>query len=530
METKFSQFLRTGGNGEFVLAQAAGGLTARWTALSIKAEIPNIAALRDQFARNLERADILNRDLILKFLREGYNLPLEEDDLPGISGDAEDILANWEARITTLWQEWSERPSRFASLRHAMEDSLLASFRGLINERRQRALGVDQYIWWSQDDAKVRTLHAHYDDQVFNWDAPPHDGHPGQAHNCRCVAKPLLLDDDVYQPMSDQDFSRLVEGDAYRKGDELVVRDAVSSLGETLAAIPGFMDGASRYVDLRDKREAGTLTAADAEELSRLQANIDAVAADIERTLADIPGALTEAWRFRRDIRLFADEVAVAYFQGQATEGQLLAAHRDRGYADRAFSLGIAPFLIALRLPSVRERALLLPDRTSLERFWKDQSGAVRLRPIGVDWRREANPGIIWGGPIRQQGGPWEDRLEQRLGNDFQRLHPNFKKFDFQSVDTRTAVSAKTLNTNAVAYSLRPATVYSRLRRYVDQVGSFTRHELGGDIVRSETLISRRLELAIPEDATPRQLFEIQRAIDDAAERGIELEVTLIGR
>jgi uncharacterized protein with gpF-like domain len=38
----------------------------------------------------------------------------------------------------------------------------------------------------------VRRAHAVYDDQVFRWDDPPEDGHPGQAINCRCRAEPFI--------------------------------------------------------------------------------------------------------------------------------------------------------------------------------------------------------------------------------------------------------------------------------------------------------------------------------------------------
>lgn len=64
----------------------------------------------------------------------------------------------------------------------------------LINQLRQKDLGIERYIWRSQDDAKVRDSHAEYDDQMFRWDEPPAGGHPGQAHNCRCYAEPVSLD------------------------------------------------------------------------------------------------------------------------------------------------------------------------------------------------------------------------------------------------------------------------------------------------------------------------------------------------
>ena len=61
----------------------------------------------------------------------------------------------------------------------------------VINQLRQQDLGIEKYIWRSRDDSKVRDSHADFDDQVFRWDQPPAGGHPGQAHNCRCVAEPV---------------------------------------------------------------------------------------------------------------------------------------------------------------------------------------------------------------------------------------------------------------------------------------------------------------------------------------------------
>lgn len=76
-------------------------------------------------------------------------------------------------------------------LRAAMEERLLRSFAGLINQLRQQDFGIERYIWRPRDDAKVRDSHAEYDDQAFCWDDPPAGGHPGQAHNCWCYAEPV---------------------------------------------------------------------------------------------------------------------------------------------------------------------------------------------------------------------------------------------------------------------------------------------------------------------------------------------------
>jgi len=116
---------------------------------------------------------------------------VSEDDLRDVSDAKEEALRQWDARLTAIFEEYETHPQRLRPLRTAMEERLLRAFAGLINQLRQQDLGIERYIWRSQDDAKVRDSHAERDDQVFRWDEPPAGGHPGQAHNCRCYAEPV---------------------------------------------------------------------------------------------------------------------------------------------------------------------------------------------------------------------------------------------------------------------------------------------------------------------------------------------------
>lgn len=65
-------------------------------------------------------------------------------------------------------------------------------FMGKLTELRQTSLGVEEYIWSTSRDERVRSAHAARDGKKFSWDDPPSDGHPGQAIQCRCVAIPVL--------------------------------------------------------------------------------------------------------------------------------------------------------------------------------------------------------------------------------------------------------------------------------------------------------------------------------------------------
>ncbi len=80
---------------------------------------------------------------------------------------------------------------------------------------RQETLGIEQYIWRTMDDGKVRALHRQYDDRTFSWDNPPADGHPGDAFGCRCTAEPVLPDSLPLDPdppeISDEDWAALAQ-------------------------------------------------------------------------------------------------------------------------------------------------------------------------------------------------------------------------------------------------------------------------------------------------------------------------------
>jgi SPP1 gp7 family putative phage head morphogenesis protein len=212
METKFTQFLRTGGSGEFFLRRKADAWVGGQIAFSIKSEFPNYAALRDSFAAKLDAAIQANTTMLLQAVGGLYNPPLTAAELPGVTAARAETLTLWEDRIEVIWSEWHSHIQRLRPIREAMEQHLLRGFAGLINELRQRALGIRQYVWRSRDDGKVRSAHAHYDDQIFSWDDPPEGGHPGQAFNCRCHAEPYVQDQAATAPKN-------WDGFAFRYGD-----------------------------------------------------------------------------------------------------------------------------------------------------------------------------------------------------------------------------------------------------------------------------------------------------------------------
>ena len=73
-----------------------------------------------------------------------------------------------------------------------------------VTRARSEEIGVEEYIWRTAGDERVagsptapetNRIHGnHYkrNGKKFRWDSPPHDGHPGFAINCRCIAEPVI--------------------------------------------------------------------------------------------------------------------------------------------------------------------------------------------------------------------------------------------------------------------------------------------------------------------------------------------------
>jgi SPP1 gp7 family putative phage head morphogenesis protein len=69
---------------------------------------------------------------------------------------------------------------------------LVGTLVATVTEVRARRLGSDRYVWRSQQDHRVRPLHADLDGTVQRWSQPhPTEGRPGDQFACRCVAEPL---------------------------------------------------------------------------------------------------------------------------------------------------------------------------------------------------------------------------------------------------------------------------------------------------------------------------------------------------
>lgn len=81
-----------------------------------------------------------------------------------------------------------------------------SKFNSALNEARQGANGIDEYIWRTSRDNRVvgtpggkypkgsRGHENHYKREgvKYKWSEPPEDGHPGEPYNCRCHAEAVI--------------------------------------------------------------------------------------------------------------------------------------------------------------------------------------------------------------------------------------------------------------------------------------------------------------------------------------------------
>lgn len=187
MHHSFKDFLRHGGHGEYVLHRKRGQIHGQ--NLSRKSRLPGHEQLRMNFQDRLDAIAAQNADMLLDALADAYEPPLNVQDLPDISLATDETLAEWDQRMAVIWAEWHSHPQRPRPIRLTMEEHLLRGYAGLINEIRQRDLGIEQYVWETVGDDRVRTAHSSRNGAVHSWDSD--DEKPGEAVNCRCTARPV---------------------------------------------------------------------------------------------------------------------------------------------------------------------------------------------------------------------------------------------------------------------------------------------------------------------------------------------------
>lgn len=158
----------------------------------------NLREMSAAIGINLRDSDATIAGFLDRFRRE--NVGLISSMATRYLEQVEEVIANAQnnaLRVEEVGKQISERFGVAES--HAVliaRDQVLKANADLSRER-QRAVGIEEYIWSTSNDERVRSEHEELDGTRQRWDTPPvfedgTSGHPGEPILCRCVAIPVL--------------------------------------------------------------------------------------------------------------------------------------------------------------------------------------------------------------------------------------------------------------------------------------------------------------------------------------------------
>lgn len=142
---------------------------------------------QDEFKRL--RVDV-RKEPALRVLVSGWTRDIAER-AAGMAKDQakilEEILATGNGRhADTIAREIEERLGVVESRAAFIARDAVGTLNSLITRERFRGAGVEEYVWVSMDDERVRDRHVELDGETFEVDGPgdSEEGHPGEPPNC----------------------------------------------------------------------------------------------------------------------------------------------------------------------------------------------------------------------------------------------------------------------------------------------------------------------------------------------------------
>lgn len=135
------------------------------------------------------------RDLTKQFAAENLKKVkgLEDEFLASVSESLTDVVRKNKPRtelIDALEKEFQGSRRKAELIARDQIHSLNAK----LTKERHQSLGIGRYRWITMNDERVRPEHEERDGEIFEWNNPPFDGHPGEPINCRCQAAPITED------------------------------------------------------------------------------------------------------------------------------------------------------------------------------------------------------------------------------------------------------------------------------------------------------------------------------------------------
>jgi len=159
---------------------------ARILRVDIAKDVPGLADFTDLFrARNIQ------------LIESGVMAPFEAVRLrhQGLLGDVEEVVRQAQlrgTRVEVLARQLKERFGVSDSRAALIARDQVLTYNAQVTQTRARAVGIEEYIWSTSKDERVRDEHQEREGRKFRYDNPPSDGNPGEPVQCRCVGTPVV--------------------------------------------------------------------------------------------------------------------------------------------------------------------------------------------------------------------------------------------------------------------------------------------------------------------------------------------------
>jgi SPP1 gp7 family putative phage head morphogenesis protein len=134
------------------------------------------------------------RDQLAIFSRQNAQLidNITEQELLNVSGVVERGLVEGRT-FSDIAQELTKRVGITQRRATFIARDQTQRLNANLTRLRQESIGVEEYVWVTAGDERVRPTHRANNGKTFRWDSPPPvTGHPGNDPNCRCISRPVL--------------------------------------------------------------------------------------------------------------------------------------------------------------------------------------------------------------------------------------------------------------------------------------------------------------------------------------------------
>lgn len=167
--------------------------------------------LQEQFVQSVSKVEGLSavtpvpaglRNELRDDLTEEANLEVKGFSLEQLQQLRDDVQQNLAAgaRSDRLIEIIEARFGVSKRRARGIADNAVSRIVSKFRERRYREIGSTEYDWETQRDGREREDHRALDRQRFSWSSKPVTNratgarnHPGEDHNCRCVARPVIV-------------------------------------------------------------------------------------------------------------------------------------------------------------------------------------------------------------------------------------------------------------------------------------------------------------------------------------------------